>query len=84
MNEALLKKINDRSALVGVIGLGYVGLPLIQAFINAGFRTMGFDVDQSKIDKLLGGESYIGHLDSSWISSCIQQEKLIPTADMKS
>ena len=77
----LEEKIRDKTALVGVVGLGYVGLPLIQAFINAGFRTMGFDVDQSKVDLLLAGKSYIGHIKSEWISRCISEGKFIPTAD---
>ena len=46
MTRELERAIADKSAKVGVIGLGYVGLPLIRAFIGAGFRTMGFDVDQ--------------------------------------
>ena len=50
MFDELERKFRDRSAKVGIIGLGYVGLPLINAFVSAGFRTMGFDVDQNKID----------------------------------
>jgi len=80
--DSLQKQIEDRSALVGVIGLGYVGLPLIRAFIDAGFRTIGFDVDQSKVDRLLAGESYIGHIPSQWISGCIEEEQFTPTSDM--
>ena len=78
---ALQEAIQNKSALVGVVGLGYVGLPLIQAFINAGFRTLGFDVDQSKVDSLLAGKSYIGHISPEWISQCISEEKFMPTAD---
>jgi UDP-N-acetyl-D-glucosamine dehydrogenase len=79
----LAKAIEDKSAVVGVVGLGYVGLPLIQAFIGAGFRTMGFDVDQTKVDRLLAGRSYIGHISSSWIGQCISEGRFQPTADMK-
>lgn len=74
--------IANQTALVGVVGLGYVGLPLIRAFIEAGYRTIGFDVDQAKVDKLLAGESYIGHLPSEWIAACIQNGQFEPTADM--
>ena len=63
----LLEKIKDRSANVGIIGLGYVGLPLIFEFCRAGFRVTGFDIDPSKIEKLERGESYIKHLPSSLI-----------------
>ncbi|HUS37910.1 MAG TPA: nucleotide sugar dehydrogenase [Pirellulales bacterium] len=82
MPQHLAAKIDNRSATVGVIGLGYVGLPLIQAFTAAGFRTMGFDVDQTKVDRLLAGESYIGHIPSSAIADLIDTEKFVPTADM--
>jgi UDP-N-acetyl-D-glucosamine dehydrogenase len=83
MAIALEQAIRDKSAMVGVVGLGYVGLPLIRAFVAAGFRTMGFDVDQSKVDKLLSGKSYIGHIPSEWISDCIASKRFTPTADMK-
>src|SRR6476469_9779810 len=83
MAISLEKAIADRSAVVGVVGLGYVGLPLIRAFIAAGFRTMGFDVDNSKVEKLLAGQSYIGHIPGEWISECIHAKKFVPTADMK-
>ncbi len=83
MTNALETKIRDKSAMVGVVGLGYVGLPLIRAFVAAGFRTMGFDVDQSKVDRLLAGQSYIGHIPSEWIADCLETKKFTPTADMK-
>ncbi len=82
MSEKLETAIKEKKATVGVVGLGYVGLPLIQAFIAAGFRTMGFDVDQTKVDRLMAGESYIGHIPSEWISDCINSDKFVPTADM--
>ena len=83
MAIALEQAISDKTAVVGVVGLGYVGLPLIRAFVSAGYRTMGFDVDQGKVDKLLAGKSYIGHIPSPWISDCIASQKFTPTADMK-
>ena len=67
---------------MGVIGLGYVGLPLIQAFIKAGFSTIGYDVDQAKVDQLLAGKSYISHIPAQWIAECIASERFTPTADM--
>ena len=80
MAVELAQRIKDRSALVGVIGLGYVGLPLVQAFSAAGFRTMGFDVDQAKVDRLLSGESYIGHIPSSAIAGLISADVVSRTA----
>ncbi|MHB8870252.1 MAG: nucleotide sugar dehydrogenase [Thermoleophilia bacterium] len=58
----LLARIADRSAVVGVIGQGYVGLPLALVFVEAGFRVFGFDVDAEKIARLERGESYIRHI----------------------
>ena len=58
-------RIEDRSAVVAVIGLGYVGLPLVELFAGRGFRVIGFDIDPVKVAKLQAGESYIGHIDST-------------------
>lgn len=80
--HGLAEKIASKSAKVGVIGLGYVGLPLIRAFTSAGFRCIGFDVDQTKVDKLKAGQSYIKHIDSAAISKLINEKQLEPTADM--
>ena len=78
----LREKINNQTAQVGIVGLGYVGLPLISAYTNAGFRCIGYDVDQQKIDSLLAGRSYIKHVESSTIADWIQRDVLDPTADM--
>ncbi len=83
MRASLEKAIAEKSAIVGVVGLGYVGLPLIRAFVAAGFRTMGFDVDQAKVDRLAAGESYIEHIPSDWIAQCVREKTFEPTADMQ-
>lgn len=83
MASTLKQAIDNKTAKVGVIGLGYVGLPLIRAFVGAGFRTIGYDVDESKVKKLLAGQSYIAHLPSAWIADCIASGRFEPTADMK-
>jgi len=83
MQRRLEQAIEDKSARIGVVGLGYVGLPLIQAFVAAGFRTIGFDVDEGKIDRLHAGESYIGHIDSRWIAECLAENQFEPTSDMQ-
>ncbi|HWR71287.1 MAG TPA: NAD(P)-binding domain-containing protein, partial [Dehalococcoidia bacterium] len=54
------QKIKDKSALVAIVGLGYVGLPLAVAFAEAGLRVLGFDVQQKRADLVNRGESYIG------------------------
>src|SRR5262249_55466222 len=60
----LLAAINNRKARVGIIGLGYVGLPLARAFAAKGFPVLGFDVDAVKVAALQRGDSYIGHIPS--------------------
>ncbi|PQO38055.1 nucleotide sugar dehydrogenase [Blastopirellula marina] len=80
--NTLASSIKQQTATVGIIGLGYVGLPLIQSFVRAGFRTMGFDVDPEKVKRLKAGQSYIKHIDSGWIAECIAEERFEPTADM--
>ena len=80
--QSALDRIDQTTAVVGVIGLGYVGLPLLHAFIDAGFSTMGFDVDNRKVDSLNAGESYIKHVPSDWISGWLKQRKFTATADM--
>lgn len=81
-SEILAGKIADKSARVGVIGLGYVGLPLLQAFIKAGFSTIGYDVDQTKVERLLAGESYIAHIPAEWIGQWLAAEQFTATSDM--
>src|ERR1700742_598435 len=54
-------KLSDKAVRVGVIGLGYVGLPLVHAFWQAGLKVVGFDIDPGKIERLEKGETYIKH-----------------------
>ncbi|WP_166823866.1 nucleotide sugar dehydrogenase [Thalassoroseus pseudoceratinae] len=82
MSHDLAAKIADRSARVGVIGLGYVGLPLIHAFTSASFRCIGYDVDQTKVEQLSAGRSYIKHISSETVGEWIKKKQLDPTADM--
>lgn len=74
--------LREKTATIGVIGLGYVGLPLIRAFVDAGFSTLGFDVDERKIQQLRHGKSYIKHIPSQWICEWISQERFEATSDM--
>jgi UDP-N-acetyl-D-glucosamine dehydrogenase len=77
----LQKKITDSSAVVGVIGLGYVGLPLLAAFHRAGFPTLGFDVDPSKINALKKGENYLKHLGAEMTQGLHKGAKFDATTD---
>lgn len=78
---ALASKIEDRSAIVGIIGLGYVGLPLLHAFHTAGFRVLGFDVDPQKILMLRRGENYLKHLGAELVSDMVRGGRFEVTAD---
>lgn len=69
----LIKKINDRTATIGIVGLGYVGLPLVFRFAEERFKVIGFDIDESKVDKLTRGESYINHLNGDRVKHAINQ-----------
>ncbi|MBP3960482.1 nucleotide sugar dehydrogenase [Gemmata sp. G18] len=74
------ERIESRAAVVGIIGLGYVGLPLARGFATKGFPVLGFDVDPVKVEKLARGESYIGHIDAATIKQ-MRQNKFDATTD---
>jgi UDP-N-acetyl-D-glucosamine dehydrogenase len=79
--DSFIDRVKSRSAVIGVIGQGYVGLPLALAFGEAGFRTLGFDVDAEKIAALQRGESYIQHLGSERVAAAVKNGRFIPTLD---
>lgn len=79
--SSLLAAIDNRTARVGVIGLGYVGLPLANVFHQRGFRVIGFDIDQRKVDALNAGKSYIGHIPHTRVAELIHEGRFEPTAD---
>lgn len=72
----LLKRIQERTALISVIGLGYVGLPLAVEFARAGFKVVGIDTDQEKVQKVNAGRSYIRDVHSEVVESVVQSGKL--------
>ena len=69
--QDLSRRLDDKTARVGVIGLGYVGLPLLRALANVGFHTTGFDIDEHKITLLKSGASYIRHLDDGEVKQLL-------------
>ena len=73
--ESTLERIRARKARVGVIGLGYVGLPLSVEFAHAGFDVTGFDVDPSKIEQINAGKSYIPDVSEADLSACVKSGK---------
>lgn len=81
MKEMLLKKIQDREIMVGVVGLGYVGLPLAVEKAKAGFKTIGFDVQENKVAMVNQGKNYIGDVVDADLSKLVSQGKLQATTD---
>ena len=81
MKQNLLKKINDKTIRVGVVGLGYVGLPLAVEKAKAGFETIGFDVQAGKVDMVNAGHNYIGDVVDSDLAQIVKEGKLRATTD---
>jgi UDP-N-acetyl-D-glucosamine dehydrogenase len=79
--DRLNKKIQHRNAVVGIVGLGYVGLPLVLRFGEEGFRILGFDIDESKVESLNSGKSYIKHIPPEKISKLVNSGRFEATAD---
>lgn len=77
----LVEKINDRTAVIGVIGLGYVGLPLSLEFALKGFNVIGFDLDENKVKSLSGGKSYIKHIKAGRIKQAVESGRFTSTTD---
>ncbi len=78
---SLEKKLQDRTAQVGIIGLGYVGLPLAAEFARAGFHVTGIDVDASKVESLNRGASYVQDVPSEWITPLVREGRFKATTD---
>ncbi len=70
---ALRARLDERSATIGILGLGYVGLPLMLRFSEVGYRVLGFDIDTEKVARLNAGESYIEHIPSAAIAGALAQ-----------
>jgi UDP-N-acetyl-D-glucosamine dehydrogenase len=79
--EQFLESINNHTITVGVIGLGYVGLPIAVEYAKLGISTIGFDIDSKKIDILQSGGNYIMDIDSSLVASVVAGQNLQPTTD---
>lgn len=81
MKQQLLKRIENRTAVLSVVGMGYVGLPLAVEFAEAGFRVIAVDVDKRKVDSLNCGESYIDDIPTSRLQALVASGKLRATTD---
>ena len=81
MKEILLKKIKNKEITVGVVGLGYVGLPLAVEKAQAGYKTVGFDVQEQKVKKVNDGENYIGDVVDEDLTKLVEKGTLSATTD---
>ncbi|MCG8467559.1 MAG: nucleotide sugar dehydrogenase [Gemmatimonadetes bacterium] len=79
--ETLLRKIESSEAKIGVLGLGYVGLPVVTAFAEAGFGTLGFDIDETVVELIRGGGSHIGDVAPDVVASAVEAGRLDATTD---
>ena len=79
--QALKDKIESKTARVGIVGLGYVGLPLAVEFARAGFHVTGIDLQQSRVDRLMKGESYVQDVPSGDVAKLLKQRRLDATTD---
>ncbi len=81
IKSELLGKIGKKSAVVGIVGLGYVGLPLAVEFAKAGYKTIGFDVQAKKVDAVNAGHNYIGDIVGDTLKNMVEAGKLSATSD---
>jgi UDP-N-acetyl-D-glucosamine dehydrogenase len=81
--RALEDRLQQRTATIGIVGLGYVGLPLARAVFDAGYGVIGYDVDESKVVKLKAGEPYLHHLGTELIAPFAKSERFTPTSDAR-
>lgn len=70
--STLIEKLNNKTAVIGIVGLGYVGLPLMLRYVEVGYRVLGFDIDKSKVESLKQGGSYIEHIPSAAIAHAVK------------
>ncbi len=78
---ALLAKFRNKTAVASVVGLGYVGLPLVNILHKNGLNVVGFDIDKRKVDALLDGKSYIGHIADERVQELVADGRFTPTTD---
>lgn len=71
VQAALLQRLRNRDAVIGIVGLGYVGLPLLLTYVEAGYQVLGLDIDAVKIQSLQSGRSYISHIDSQRVQAAL-------------
>ena len=80
---ALIAKGRDRTALCGIVGLGYVGLPLVIEFVRAGYRVLGFDVNKGVVEGLNAGRSHIQDVPSADVERAVKEGRFEATTDLR-
>lgn len=79
--DVLIEKLNNKTAVIGIVGLGYAGLPLMLRFMEVGYRVLGIDIDEDKVTSLNQGRSYIEHIPAEKIAQAVQTGGFRATAD---
>ena len=74
--QGLIQKIRSKKAVIGVIGLGYVGLPVVIRFAEEGFKVLGFDIDLKKVKSINMGKSYIKHIPDVNFKNLVKKERI--------
>lgn len=80
-HEVLIEKLNNKTAVIGIVGLGYVGLPLMLRFVDVGYKVLGIDIDEAKVSQLNQGRSYIEHISSEKITKAVKSGRFEATSD---
>lgn len=71
--EELIERLRNKSATIGIVGLGYVGLPLVLRFSEGGYKVLGIDIDQEKVDRLSAGKTYIEHIEATRVQAALSR-----------
>ena len=71
MKQQLISKLNDKTAVIGIVGLGYVGIPLALRYAEAGYKVLGLDIDLEKIKNISSGKTYIKHIPDADIQAAV-------------
>jgi len=81
--QRIVQKIKSKKTVIGIIGLGYVGLPIVIRFAEEGFKVLGFDIDLNKVKNINMGKSYIKHIQGNSFKSLVKEKKIQATNDFK-